>query len=256
MSKLKQRDYNPVGQLKTFLASMVLAGSAVAVADDTDSAGAPAPKNWTGQSELGFVSTAGNTDTQTVNAKLKLVQNLTQWENTFSVEALNASESDETSAERYQVNGQVDRRFDEKNFLFGRLNYEEDRFSGFDFESTATLGYGRQLIKTQTTSWDFEVGPGVRVVKPAIAPSEDEGILRLSTAYQYKFGSNSMFDQTLSVDGGDDRVITRSITSLTSKINNSLAMKVTLTVRQNSEPAQVTNDKTDTETAVTLVYGF
>ena len=45
------------------------------------------------------------------------------------------------------------------------------------------------------------------------------------------------------------------MTALTAKVNTSLALKVSLTIKNNSE-VPVGTEKTDTETAVTLVYSF
>ncbi len=213
-------------------------------------------KSWSGASELGYVATSGNTDTQTVNAKIRLKQAKAEWENTFALEALNTAESDQTSAERYLANAQANRSVTEQDFLFGLVNYEDDRFSGFQFESLVALGYGRRLINTDRSILDVEVGPGVRFVKPDQGPSDEEGILRLAARYGIDISDTSRFEQTFSADAGEERVISKSVSSITSNINGSLAMKVSLTVRNNSEPAQATNDKTDTETAVTLVYSY
>ena len=242
--------------MKQFHRSMSLAAVAMGVMLNSAFANENPEKNWSGASELGYVATSGNTDTQTVNAKMKLKQELAVWENTFAVEALNTAESDQTSAERYLANAQANRSMTDQDFLFGLVNYEDDRFSGFQFESLVALGYGRRLINTDQSTLDVEVGPGVRFVKPDQAPSDEEGILRFAARYGVEISDTSRFEQTFSADAGEDRVISKSVSSLTSNINGSLAMKISLTVRNNSEPAQATNDKTDTETAVTLVYSY
>jgi len=59
----------------------------------------------------------------------------------------------------------------------------------------------------------------------------------------------------LTTEIGSDTTITRSVTALTAQLAGSLAMKLSFTARHISEvPASVKD--MDTETAVTLVYGF
>lgn len=216
-------------------------------------------KLWSGQSELGYVLTAGNTETQTLNAKLKLNNNINAWENVYALEALNASQNEVTSAEKYNVKAQGNRLFTSRDYGFGVLNYDDDRFSGFDYEATTALGYGRKIMDDQNIKLSLEAGPGARVSKIADASSESEGIVRAAANFAYLFSETSSFEQSLTVEGGEDRTISKSVSSLSSKIAGSLAMKLSLAVKHNSEPAILLDTplkKTDTESAATLVYGF
>jgi putative salt-induced outer membrane protein len=216
-------------------------------------------KPLSGQSELGYVQTAGNTKTQTVNAKLKVDQNISAWENSYALEALNSAQEEQTSAEKYAAKAQGNRLFTAKNYGFAVLTYDDDRFSGFDYESTAALGYGRKVIEEAQMKLSLEAGPGARVTQVEDSDQETEAILRTSGHFEYAFTETSKFEQTLSVEGGEDRVISKSVSALSSQIVGSLAMKLSLSVKNNSDPAVLTDEtlkKTDSETAVTLVYGF
>lgn len=218
-----------------------------------------AKKAMAGQSELGYVQTSGNTETQTLNAKLKLNQNLQAWENVYGLEALNASQAEQTSAEKYTAKAQGNRLLTAKDYAFGLLSYDDDRFSGFDYEATTVLGYGRKVIDDAQMKLAFEAGPGARITQLPDEGQETESILRLAGNFEYAFTDTSKFEQTLAAEGGEDRVITKSVSSLSSQIVGSLAMKLSLAVKNNSDPAIATGQalkKTDAETAVTLVYGF
>jgi putative salt-induced outer membrane protein YdiY len=238
--------------------------SVVAVAESTRDA----KKVWSGEGELGFALTEGNTETKNINVGIKLDQVLTDWENAYVIEALNESQNDVTSAEKYAVKLQTNRKLSAENFLFGALTYDDDRFSGFDYEVAISTGYGRRLIGTDDMQLDAEIGPGYRFTKvrdvasiltPTLATrqaDEEEAILRTAFRFRYDFTKHSRFTQSLTSTAGDSRVITELESSVTAQVVGNLAMKLSLKVKHNSEPADVTREKTDTETAFTLVYGF
>ncbi len=63
------------------------------------------------------------------------------------------------------------------------------------------------------------------------------------------------FTQLLEFNIGENLTTTRSETALSVNIVGSLAMKIAVVVRHNSEVLEG-KEKTDTESTVTLVYGF
>ena len=256
--KVKQIKMKPNTRVKQYVSLMggCLLTVAVHAAETPD----VAPKKpLTGQSELGYVQTSGNTKTQTLNAKVKVNQAISAWENTYGLEALNASQAEQTSAEKYAAKAQGNRLFTAKDYAFGLLTYDDDRFSGFDYEATTAVGYGRKVIDQTNMKLSFEAGPGVRITQIAGADQESESILRAAGNFEYAFTETSKFEQTLTTEGGEDRVISKSVSSLSSQIVGSLAMKLSVAVKNNSDPAVLVGQplkKTDSETAITLVYGF
>ena len=84
---------------------------------------------------------------------------------------------------------------------------------------------------------------------------QNELILRLAGRYAWQISESAKFTQELSADIGEDSTIGKSVTALQADIMSNLAMKVSFTAKHTTDvPDGV--DKTDTETAVTLVYGF
>ena len=72
--------------------------------------------------------------------------------------------------------------------------------------------------------------------------------------FTYGISDTSKFAQLFVADLGDS-LEGRSETSLTANIVGALAMKFSVIVRYNNEPL-VDKKSTDTETNVTLLYGF
>jgi len=219
---------------------------------------------WTTKAELGYVVTSGNSETSTINARIDATHETKgeSWRHNLRAEAFGAKTTDTTtgietaSAERYQLSGKSDYKFNETDYAFILLNYDKDRFSGFDYQATLAAGYGKRILNDQDMTLDIDIGPGVRSVKDSISQQTDsEGLLRLGAKYVWKISDNSTFSEELTSDVASNLTVTKSVTALSANINSSLAMKLTLTVKNNSEvPAG--KEKTDTETAVTLVYSF
>lgn len=215
-----------------------------------------AAPTWTGGAELGFVITSGNTETQTVNGKVDVTKDLETWRNNAKLEALNTSENEETSAEKYIAAWKSDYKFDDSNFLFVTGQYEDDRFSGYDYQATFALGYGRRVIESDTQLLDLEAGPGFRRSKvTATEDNEDEGILKLAGKYRNKFSESAEFLEDLTIDVGEDSTISKSVTAIKAQVAGKLAMKVSFTIKHTSEVPEGTK-KTDRETALTLVYSI
>ncbi len=215
-----------------------------------------AESEWKASAELGFVSTSGNTETETLNAKVEGTKENKQWRHELEATALKSSDEMGTTAQKYTATGQSNYKLKGgANFLFGNINYENDKFSGYDYRVTETIGYGRRVLDREDMKLDLEIGPGARQSKLDTGDTESEGIIRGAAKYKWQISKTSKFSEVLTVEAGEDATITKSVTSLTSQIEGNLSMKLTFTYKNTSE-VPVGIDETDTETAVTLVYSF
>lgn len=239
----------------------MLAGLSV-VANNTLAADAEKEKSpWTSSVELGFIKTTGNTETQTTTLKADAVYEVDKWRHTGHAEGYGQESKDETtgenvvSAERYEVSGKSDYKFTERDYAFGLVKWKKDRFSGFEYEDTVSLGYGRKVLKQEDMELDLEIGPGIRFYKVDDGESENEALLVLAGKYWWAITDNSKFIQELNFDIGEEYTDSKSITGVQANINKTLALKFTYTLRNKSEVPAGT-EKTDTEAAMTLVYNF
>jgi putative salt-induced outer membrane protein len=229
----------------------LLALPAAALAAETE-----VPQPWTAEGELGFVSTGGNTETTSIGVKATGTHEVKRWRHTLHGEALNTSDKNATTAERYLLSGKSDYKFTEFNYLFANVVWEKDRFSGYDYRVSETVGYGRKLVHSPTVSLDTEVGGGARQSKiTATGDTQDEGLARLAAKLDWKISDTTGFGEELTVDIGEESTVTRSVTSLKSQVAGNLATKITFTYRNQTNTPAGTKDN-DYETAVTLVYSF
>ncbi len=226
----------------------LIAANSYAETDTNDGA-------WKGNVELGIVNTTGNTEPEHINVKAKAATETENWRHTLTYESLKSADQGVTTAERYTINGQSDYKLDKKNFFFAMINYENDRFSGYDYRITEAIGYGRRVVDEPNLTLDLEIGPGARQSKLETGKTENETMVRGAGKLNWKISKTSSFTEDISVDAGEDSTVTKSVSALSAQINGSLATKITYTVKNTSNvPPGV--EKTDTEMAVTLVYNF
>lgn len=226
-------------------------------------AAAPDEKNWTGEAELGVLVTSGNTKQTNINGRVSLTQELENWRNQGELSTLSSSTSGTTTAERYSASAETDYKFSEQQFWFLRGSYDKQRFSGYRFRSSATTGYGNRVWKSGKRSFlDLTVGAGYRYNRLDMpnqygADTEKEAIARLGGQLDYSLSKSALFRQKLSTEIGlqQNNAITESETSLQATVVDNLSMKVSYLVRNISSPPPG-SVSTDTETSLSLLYGF
>ncbi|ACJ30894.1 Salt-induced outer membrane protein, putative [Shewanella piezotolerans WP3] len=218
-------------------------------------------KTFAGEAELGATLTTGNTDTSSIKGRLNLMQELGNWENQYLFEGLYKEDTGEVTAKRYYAGIQGDYKFDDKNYMFITGNYEVDPFTGYDFKSVVSAGYGHKFIDTGKVLLSAEIGPGyiyksLDEEQTALRgyDSEDSVVGHGVMNFAYEISESSKFTQMFVADYGES-LEGRSETAITANIVGALAMKFAVIVRYNSEPL---DDKksTDTETNMTLLYAF
>ena len=231
------------------LSSILLAGSLAFAATSTQ-----AQRLWSSEVELGAVFTAGNTDQQTIKFRGEAVRDSESWKQQARLDFLNASENGVESAQRSYLFYQGDHKLSVGS-IFGRASYEDDKFNGFDYQADFSVGYSRPLYDNGPHKLSGDIGLGYRTSELATGVSDGESIFRLAADYTWDISENAQFKQLLSSDMGADSTISRSESSISANIAGDLAMKFSINVRNNSE-APLGTKKTDTESAVTLVYKF
>lgn len=219
--------------------------------------------------EFGFISTTGNTKTTSFKGKLAAHQELEMWSNDFSIEGLykedDVAGESQTTAQKYFMSAQGNYKLENPDHrLFGFASYENDKFSSYDYQATLAAGWQQKLWDDPVSRFSYSIGPGYSFAKTRetlvddiiIAGETENGvILRGALDYQWKISDTATFKQILSSEVGSDNTKSKSETSLSAKINDSLSLKVSLLMDHNSDVAEG-KDNLDTQTAVTVVYSF
>lgn len=208
-----------------------------------------------GSVSLGYLSNTGNTDSSNLNARASLGYVSAPWRHALLLRAVKGSTDGATTAEEYEVREQSDYTFSDNNYLFGAVNFSTNRFSGYDRRTSEVVGYGRRVLDSDAHTLDLQVGAGARQTRRTDGTRQNEGIVQLAGGYVWNFSETANFSQQIRIESGSDNTFSESITAVTSKLKGNLALSVSYTVKHNSD---VSPDlvKTDTATAVSVIYGF
>ncbi len=213
---------------------------------------------WQGNVELGYMMSTGNTESRTLNARLEGARETPQWLHRLQYETKYSHETDEgTTAQRFLVSGRTNYRLDERNAIYGLALYENDRFSGYNYQVTLSTGYNRRIIDTDRTEWSAEIGPGFRYsnFREEGRSSEEEPILHMGTLFLHRFTPTIAFEEELTVDSGDEFTIIRSLSSFRVTLTDNLSLRLSFMIRHLTDVPEDT-ENTDTETFLSLAYGF
>jgi putative salt-induced outer membrane protein len=208
-----------------------------------------------GKVALGYLATSGNSESE--NFSLGFAGDFygEVWHHELTGRSIRASTSGITTAEAYGLSWQSERDFAEHSYVFGRLAWDKDKFSGYDQQIREVLGYGRHFIDNDRHKLDGEVGAGARQSDLRDGTSQDETILRLNLSYKLQISETAEFEQTFGVESGSDNTYTESVTALSADVWESLAIVLSYTVKNNSD-VPIGTEKRDTFTAVALEYSF
>lgn len=216
-----------------------------------------------GEVELGVLVSTGNTEETNMDGGLLVEQETPDWRNSGDFSSYYSEADDETTAEEYEAMLETNYKYDDHQYWYLRGSWEDDRFSGYDFQSTVSTGYGNRIWRTGERSFlDLSAGIGYRynkleAVNAQGEDAEQDTIARLAARFDYALSENALFRQKLSTEIGldENNTVSESETSLRSNILGSLDMKVAFLVEHESDPPKGA-ESTDTETTLSLVYGF
>jgi putative salt-induced outer membrane protein len=225
---------------------------------------APAHAQWTAKAEAGVVAARGNTQTDSANTKLDIARELRLWKHAAGFTGIYASDSTGTTAQRWEARGQSDYKFSLKGFWFASARYEDDRFSGFEYQGTYGTGAGWRFFDDDMTKFIVQLGAGYKSSRTEVGLAED-GVTILPSEQQEEFigqlgvdfqrvltPTTKIVDKFL-VESGADNTFAQNDFSLQVTIIRSLALAVGYSVRYNTAPPEGFSD-TDTLTTLNLVY--
>jgi putative salt-induced outer membrane protein len=224
---------------------------------------------WSGKVLLGYLATSGNTDNTSANLEAALNWDGTRWHHELSGRLIGQSQDNDTTAETYKATYEAKWDFTERNYLFGLLDYNKNRFTSYKQQTFQFAGIGRRFIKTENHQLEAEVAAGTSqadlqaLIEPPPpqdsywqdAGTVDEFNWRASGKYHWKIGENARFTQTLSMNSGSSNTFTESVTELGANIYGALAMVLSYKIQNNSD-VQPGTEKTDTFAAISLEYAF
>lgn len=205
--------------MKKILLSVLVASSLVMVAE--------ADNKLNTHTELGFIDTQGNTQTQTFNFDSKVKKNFDKHIFTLTLDAQYATTENIETKNKYLAEANYDYAFTDVLSFGYLLGFKQDRFSGFDYQLYTGPTLKHQTIKTQ--AHNLALGLSVLYTKDRIENvDEANGYAAYGTslAYAWQINEDLMFGQALNYRSefeDKENYFVTSKTSLISKISNILS---------------------------------
>lgn len=229
---------------------------------------------YTLSAELGFLYKTGNTKSADIKAGLNFQHQKDQWLSLVALNLLakklentdeNGDDSFDTTDNKWSIVTQTNYTINPKgkNYLYGNLSFEEDRFSSFEKQSSVSFGWGRNWYKTKKASFFADIGPGykydvIRASDTVMSESRSSLIIQAQALYLRKINDFVEFKQLFvakyATKSGENSIY-KSESSVTTKLIESLKMKFAVTIDHNTDVDQGFKN-TDTQTSMTLVYSF
>lgn len=211
---------------------------------------------WSGTGQLGLTATSGNSDTESLTAGLRIKYETGKWINDLGLDILRASADGQDTADRFIIYSKTGYKLSEKDYLFYGTRYENDNFTGFDYVTTSSIGWGHKFFDTETNRLTTELGLGYRMAAIDIDRSKDSGIaLTGKLDYMRQITETMSFENVTILEATDDNTFIQNDAGFSFKINDKFSVKLAHQLRHNSD-VPVGTKNTDTLVSANLVYAF
>lgn len=216
----------------------------------------PPGEGWSGEAQLGGSLSTGNTETEELTAGIAVKYDGSRWHHEIGAAFDYSRDNGQVSAQRLVLDFEPRYDFTRRFYGFGFAEYRNDRFSGFSYELSESLGVGYKLLTGDPVSWLLQAGPALRLSEEDVTGdvATEFGFLAQSDiGWDISDGASLSNETTLLFAGG--RTTLTNLTALSMRIIGSLHGRLSFEYRNDSDPVAGT-EGTDTLTRATLVYGF
>lgn len=208
------------------------------------------------QLELGAIFTSGNTENENIKYKVTVDWDQSEnWDYQFTSDGFRSSQDGISNAQRLYHTGSANYTINPDSYVQSRIAYENDKFSGFESQSDVTVSYGRNVLQSRANmTLGLTAGVGVRRSETELE-TQSVAIARFAANYNWSVSESADFIQDFSIETGSDSSIYRSETGIQTDILENLSLKFSVKVKHQTD-VPLNREKTDTETAITLVLNF
>lgn len=227
------------------------APSAAAPAQET----AAADVKWSGEGELGAFTSTGNAPGMGLAAGLKLTAEGEDWRVGLLGRADYQETSDVVVREQYRFSVEPNYKFNERGYVYGLGQFEQDRFQGFHSRYSISGGVGYSFLTGENAKLSVKAGPAWRFTQ--LVTGMDESVVAglASVDIKLKLTPTIQLSEAASAYVDEQRSTLFSVAALDSQLIGKLKARLSYTVQYESTPA-LGRAPTDTTSRLTLVYGF
>ena len=210
---------------------------------------------WKGRAEVGGFITTGNSDTAGGSAVLAAEREGLQWRHKFRVQADYQESLNITTREHYLIAYEPNYKIDDRLYVYGAAQYEEDRFLGFYNRYSASTGVGYSAIKSPKIRLDVELGPAFRQTSFTNDLEQSNIAARGTMAFNWRLLPGLSVTQNASAYIQSANSTVSSTTSVNAKLIGPLSAALSYNLQYESMPPSGSLS-TDTTSRASLVYSF
>jgi len=221
--------------------------------------------NWSGEGQIGFFQSSGNTDSMGLTAQIALNREGINWEHKFRAAADFRRNNGATDREQFMAVYEPRYQINDRLFAYALGQYERDRFQGFSGRYSFSGGLGYRVIDNDALRLSVKAGPAWRKAQFVNGTSESNIAALAGLDFDWRISNRIKLTQDTNAvaDAGgsavaivdSNNVTLNFVTGLEGKISDSLTARLSFTVEYDSNPPAGAVS-TDTLTRFTLVYGF
>ncbi|HEY2435023.1 MAG TPA: DUF481 domain-containing protein [Vicinamibacterales bacterium] len=249
------------------LTRFVTAGALLLLAATAATAQAPAPAPpepppplWTGSAGAGFSMNRGNTDTTNFNLSFEATRD-PKTHSVWKMKALylRGDNGGEATVDRFLGDIRNERDLSQRVYVFGELQFLEDKFKEIDYLWAPAGGIGYKLVATPATTWNVDGGLGAKIEKDTGLEQRTDAVVTMSDKFEHKVTKTSSITQGFSAlwkanDFGD--VIYAFTAGVAASLTTRTQLKVEFLDSYASRPPSALVKQNDVALLTAFVYKF
>ncbi len=217
-------------------------------------------KKYKGSLDAGANFANGNSKEQSIQANFNFDYKFNkETSNVFRSRADNKKQNDIRTREMYFVNNQTKKSISKSNFKFLEIEYVSDRYGGYNYRITETVGLGRKLLDGEKFKLTIQSSIGMRQIK--LINSDDstdksnDFVVRAGSHLDAEINENVSLEENFDISTDQNATIIRSDTNLRILLSKKLYFKFGILIQRVSN-VPVGRKNSDVTTGVKLGYEF
>ncbi|MFY7835448.1 MAG: DUF481 domain-containing protein [Novosphingobium sp.] len=210
---------------------------------------------WSGEGEAGAFVNTGNAPGIGLVGGFKMLVEGQNWRVGTNARADYQETNSVITREQYRFSAEPNYKFDERGYLFGLGQYEQDRFQGFASRYSVSGGLGYSVLKSEAARLSVKAGPAWRVTEPVAAARESVVAGLASLEAKVKITPSLEYSQDASIYSDATGSTFYTLAALDSKLIGKLKARFSYMIQHETAP-ELGRFGTDTTSRLSLVYGF
>jgi putative salt-induced outer membrane protein len=210
-------------------------------------------ENWTGSGQLGAAITTGNVEQKSFTAGLDMKRDGLRWRHRANALFDILDNDTGTDQQRILAGYQVDYKFSERFYAWGRVEYEKNREAGIERRFAESAGLGWRAVASERVTWDVEAGPALRQTR-FVTGDDNSLAVRGASRFLWQLSDTSAFTNDTFLFW-DDAGSVQNTAALTSKLFGALSARLSFNLAWEEQPP-IGLESLDTTSRITLVYNF